>query len=179
MSGKCILLFPITYFLFPMSFPPFPKNTNMNKTTAIMAMAGLAFALTANAKNDDDIKVNQVGYYPNEPKVAVIEPTVKQQTFALKDAKGKTVWKGKAVRKSVSPFSGKVRQVVDFSDVRKSGTYTLCAGSRKQKVVIRNGAFADVANKAMKAFYLQRTGMPIEKEYAGQESLCPSFCSHR
>lgn len=139
----------------------------MNKTTAILAMAGLTFALTANAKNDDNIKVNQVGYYPNQQKVAVIEPTIKQKSFTLKDAKGKTVWKGKAVRKSVSPFTEKVRQVVDFSNVRKSGIYTLCAGNKKQRVIIKDGAFADVANKAMKAFYLQRTGMPIEKEYAG------------
>ena len=79
----------------------------MNKTTAILAMAGLTFALTANAKNDDDIKVNQVGYYPNQQKVAVIAPTIKQKSFTRKDAKGKTVWKGKAVRKSVSPFTEK------------------------------------------------------------------------
>ena len=135
----------------------------MNKTTAILAMAGLTFALTANAKNDDDIKVNQVGYYPNQQKVAVIEPTIKQKSFTLKDAKGKTVWKGKAMRKSVSPFTEKVRQVVDFSNVRKSGIYTLCAGNKKQRVIIKDGAFADVANKAMKAFYLLRTGLPIEK----------------
>jgi endoglucanase len=113
------------------------------------------------------IKVNQVGYYPSETKVAVIEPTVTAKSFILKDAKGKKVWAGKAVRTSVSPFTQKVRQIVDFSTVKTPGTYTLVAGKEQQKVVIKDNAFADVAKAGMKAFYLQRTAMPIEEKYAG------------
>ncbi len=135
---------------------------------AIIICASLTMAAAAFADNKDAIKVNQVGYYPREQKVAVIEPSVKQKIFTLRDAKGKTVWKGRAVRNSVSPFTGKVRQVVDFSKVTGEGTYTLCAGKQRQQVIIRNNAFAEVADKAMKAFYLQRMSMPIEKEYAGE-----------
>lgn len=135
---------------------------------AIIICASLTMAAAAFADNKDAIKVNQVGYYPREQKVAVIEPSVKQKIFTLRDAKGKTVWKGRAVRNSVSPFTGKVRQVVDFSKVTGEGTYTLCAGKQRQQVIIRNNAFAPVADKAMKAFYLQRMSMPIEKEYAGE-----------
>ena len=135
---------------------------------AIIICASLTMAAAAFADNKDAIKVNQVGYYPKEQKVAVIEPCVKQKIFTLRDAKGKTVWKGRAVRNSVSPFTGKVRQVVDFSKVTGEGTYTLCAGNQRQQVIIRNNAFAEVADKAMKAFYLQRMSMPIEKEYAGE-----------
>lgn len=113
------------------------------------------------------IAVNQVGYYPNERKVAVMEPSVKAKSFSIKDAKGKTVWSGKASRKSVSPFSNKVRQVVDFSKLTKPGTYTLVAGKATQQIVIKENAFADAAVAAMKSFYLQRTGMPIEAKYAG------------
>lgn len=135
---------------------------------AIIICASLTMAAAAFADNKDAIKVNQVGYYPKEQKVAVIEPCVKQKIFTLRDAKGKTVWKGRAVRNSVSPFTGKVRQVVDFSKVTGEGTYTLCAGNQRQQIIIRNNAFAEVADKAMKAFYLQRMSMPIEKEYAGE-----------
>ena len=135
---------------------------------SIIICASLTMAAAAFADNKDAIKVNQVGYYPKEQKVAVIEPCVKQKIFTLRDAKGKTVWKGRAVRNSVSPFTGKVRQVVDFSKVTGEGTYTLCAGKQRQQVIIRNNAFAEVADKAMKAFYLQRMSMPIEKEYAGE-----------
>ena len=98
---------------------------------AIIICASLTMAAAAFADNKDAIKVNQVGYYPREQKVAVIEPSVKQKIFTLRDAKGKTVWKGRAVRNSVSPFTGKVRQVVDFSKVTGEGTYTLCAGNQR------------------------------------------------
>ena len=123
--------------------------------------------LSTSCTSAQSIKVNQVGYYPSETKVAVIEPTVTAKSFVLKDAKGKKVWSGKAVRTSVSPFTQKVRQVVDFSTVKTPGTYTFVAGKEEQKVVIKENAFADVAKAAMKAFYLQRTGMPIEAKYAG------------
>lgn len=128
----------------------------------------LSFLLsTSSCSLAQSIKVNQVGYYPSETKVAVIEPTVTAKSFILKDAKGKKVWAGKAVRTSVSPFTQKVRQIVDFSSVKTPGTYTFVAGKEQQEVIIKNNAFADVAKAGMKAFYLQRTGMPIEEKYAG------------
>ena len=123
--------------------------------------------LSTSCTSAQSIKVNQVGYYPSETKVAVIEPTVTAKSFVLKDAKGKKVWAGKAVRTSVSPFTQKVRQIVDFSTVKTPGTYTFVAGKEEQKIVIKDNAFADVAKAGMKAFYLQRTGMPIEEKYAG------------
>ena len=127
-----------------------------------------AVALTAFAQSQA-IRVNQVGYYPAEQKVATIEPSVTQKSFTIKDAAGKVVWKGKAVRKAVSPFnSKKVCQVVDFSTLKKPGTYSFVAGKEKQQIIIRDHAFADVTNAGMKSYYLQRTGMPIEAKYAGK-----------
>lgn len=114
------------------------------------------------------LKVNQVGYHAEGQKVAVAEPEVKSKTFTLKDSKGRTVWKGKAVRTAVSPFSDKTRQVVDFSKVSKPGTYTLTAGKHKQQVIIAEKPYGDIAVAAMKSYYLQRTGMPIEEKYAGK-----------
>ena len=114
------------------------------------------------------LKVNQVGYHAEGQKIAVAEPEVKSKTFTLKDSKGRTVWKGKAVRTAVSPFSDKTRQVIDFSKVSKPGTYTLSAGKHKQQVIIAEKPYGDIAVAAMKSYYLQRTGMPIEEKYAGK-----------
>ena len=54
-------------------------------------MAGGAIA-------QNPVKVNQVGYYCDAEKIAVIEPEVKGNTFTLKDAKGKKVWSGKSIK---------------------------------------------------------------------------------
>ena len=136
----------------------------MRKNHILMLM--LAASLSASAQSP--VKVNQIGYYPDGPKTAVIEPAAKAKSFTLKDSRGKTVWHGKAVRTSVSPFDGRQRQVVNFSDVRRPGTYTLIAKGKKQQVIIAPHAFKDVAAASVKAFYLQRTGMAIEKRYAGE-----------
>ncbi len=119
------------------------------------------------APEGQPIAVNQVGYYPQAEKVAVIEKEGQSENYKLTDLSGKTVWEGKAVRQSTSPWSGKVRDIVDFSAVTEPGTYTLHAGPYTQQVIITNNAVAAVAAAGMQAFYLQRTGMDIEEQYAG------------
>ena len=121
----------------------------------------------APAPEGQPIAVNQVGYYPQCEKVAVIESDGITDSYKLTDQSGKTVWEGKAVRQSTSPWSGKLRDIVDFSTVTTPGTYTLHAGPYQQQVIIAEHAVAEVAKAGMKAFYLQRTGMPIEEQYAG------------
>ena len=130
-------------------------------------MATLVACQDENAPEGQPIAVNQVGYYPQAEKVAVIEKEGQSENYKLTDLSGKTVWEGKAVRQSTSPWSGKVRDIVDFSAVTEPGTYTLHAGPYSQQVIITNNAVAAVAAAGMQAFYLQRTGMDIEEQYAG------------
>ena len=134
--------------------------------TIILSTLLSGIVLTASAQSA--IKVNQIGYQTNEQKIAVMEPSVKAKSFSLKDAKGKTVWSGKAIRTLKSPFNDKVRQVVDFSKVSQPGRYTLVAGKNRQPVTISENPYSEVSKAALKAFYLQRTGVEIDKEYAGE-----------
>lgn len=114
------------------------------------------------------IRVNQVGYYPNEEKTATIEAEGFAPEYKLVDANGKTVWKGAAMREATSEISQKVRQVVDFSTVTAPGNYTLVAGNYAQPVVIADRALEELAKGAMKAFYYQRTATELTEEYAGK-----------
>lgn len=136
--------------------------------TIILSTLLSGLALGASAQSP--IKVNQIGYQTNEQKIAVIEPSVKAKSFSLKDAKGRTVWSGKAISTIKSPFNEKVREIVDFSKVSQPGRYTLVAGKNRQKVTISESPYFEVSKAALKAFYLQRTGVEIEKEYAGEYS---------
>ena len=70
----------------------------------ILTCITLSCTLTTTAQNKQNpIKVNQVGYFPQEEKYATIEPTAKAKTFQMKDAKGHTVWSGKATQTTISP----------------------------------------------------------------------------
>ena len=135
------------------------------KKTIVLSIASV-LSLTLYAQNP--VKVNQVGYSTLGEKIAVMEPQVKSTVYSLKDSHGKTVWKGKAIRKVKSPFSEKVRSIVDFSTVEKEGVYTLVAGKYRQKVVVAQHPYAEAAKASLKAFYLLRTATDIEPRYVGE-----------
>lgn len=138
---------------------------------ALMTLILSGVASLAMAQNPNPIRVNQVGYYPNAEKTAVIESDGWTKKYIITDGiTGKKVWKGKAVRKATSPWSGKERAIIDFSKLTKPGTYYLTNGKDKQKIVIGENIFDDLAKASIKAFYLQRSGEVISMEYAGQWS---------
>lgn len=137
------------------------------RTKLLILSAGLLLLSACSSVKENPIKVNQVGYYPSCEKTAVLEQEANTSKAVLLDAEGNTVWEGEAVREAVSSWSGKVRKIIDFTEVSEPGEYTLKAGKFEQPVVIREAAFAPVAQAGMKAYYLQRTGCPIEEQYAG------------
>lgn len=141
----------------------------------------LACSYAAWAQNPNPLRVNQVGYAPADSKTAAVELTSASgndakntaatpfKTFTLTDeASGKRVWKGKAVRTALSPWSGKTRAIIDFSKVTNPGTYLLSGGGHTQRVVIADHPYRDLAVAAAKAFYLQRMGEPILEKHAGE-----------
>lgn len=138
------------------------------KKLTILTVAALFGVNTLCAQEHNPIKVNQVGYYPNQEKTAAVEKDAEAKIYTLTDKKGKVVWKGKGARKAVSPWSAKEREIVDFSSVKTPGEYTLKAGKISQKVIIKEHALNDLAIASLKAFYLQRTGEPILEKYVGK-----------
>ena len=120
------------------------------------------------------IRLNQVGFAPNQEKTATID----MSSFSLQtpfcvsifDDAGETVWQGKASETMLNPVSGKPCQIVDFSSLTTPGTYTLCLDAD-----VKNGAvpftiaehpYHELTRKALRAFYYQRASMPIEEPYA-------------
>lgn len=149
------------------------QNNSISLFGKLMGVACSAFIFASCSEapkimDGNVIRVNQVGYYPNEEKTATIEEIGFAKEYKLVDNNGKTVWKGAAARKAISEISGKSREVVDFSEVKTPGEYTLVAGDYAQPVVIADKALNELAKGAMKAFYYQRTAMPIEEQYAGK-----------
>ena len=140
----------------------------------MLLLAATCFSMIVACKEEPKImdgnviRVNQVGYYPNEEKTATVEETGFSQEYKLVDANGKTVWKGAASRMATSEISQKVRAVVDFSEVKTPGSYTLVANKYAQPVVIVDKALNDLAKGAMKAFYYLRTATELPEQYAGK-----------
>lgn len=134
----------------------------MKLITLTLLALGLA-AVSANGQNPNPIRVNQVGYAPADSKTAVIEEAGWAKQYTMTDEKGKRVWKGKSLRQTESPWSKKKRVVIDFSQVRTPGVYTLSNGKDKQTVIIKDSPLHELAKGAIKAFYLQRCVHPDDK----------------
>lgn len=143
----------------------------MKKKLILCAAFALAFAgnvlADEKAKSEDVIKLNQVGYYPQQEKVIVVEGT-KVGSVSVLDANGKKVLTAKRMSVTVSPISGKKRSSFNLSSLSKEGTYTVVAGKDKVRMIVASNALDDLASAAIKSFYYQRTAMPIEAKYAGK-----------
>jgi endoglucanase len=77
------------------------------------------------------IRINQVGYLPDAPKVAVVcslEP-VKIATFSVRNANGRAVIDRRAARAEGAFGPCVVTHRLDFSSLRAPGRYTVVAGS--------------------------------------------------
>ena len=120
------------------------------------------------AQGDDIIRVNQVAFFPQQEKVAVVDNGGKKVTLTIRDAQtGKVVGKTKFLRISESPWSKKKRAVVDFSQLTAPGKYVLECQGHKMSIEIKAHALTDLTQGAIRSFYLNRSGMPIEAAYAG------------
>ncbi|MGA2482429.1 MAG: glycoside hydrolase family 9 protein [Candidatus Acidiferrales bacterium] len=126
----------------------------------ILFSAAAAFAAeTATVK----IKVDQVGYLPDAPKLAMVSAPAK--TFQVKQASdGAVVLEGKLGAVVADQDSGDRVQTADFSSLRKPGKYYLEIPGigRSWNFSISPDVFSRTYYLAMRAFYGQRCGMAVD-----------------
>lgn len=143
--------------------------TNLSIAGAMM-LPVMAFAANDSGnKNADVIKMNQVGYYPNQEKVIVVEGT-KVGNITVLNEDGKKVLTAKRMAQTVSPISKKKRSTFDVSSITEPGSYTIVAGKNKMPLVVSEKALTELGAAAIKSFYYQRTAMALTPKYAGQWS---------
>ena len=141
-------------------------KTNRIKLVVLSATvaAGVSTAFAANAY------INQVGYRPSDPK-----------QFSLVGASGNVeiVNASGQMALSVTPgaasywdASGQNVQLVDFSELKTAGKYSIKVGGQvlRQDLVVKDNTFEDVLKAAAKWFYYQRASMALESQYAGKWS---------
>jgi endoglucanase len=116
------------------------------------------------------ILVNQVGYQPKSVKIALLR--VKTDKFdVVDDSTGKVVFTGKPGAFRYWELSGDSVCTVDFSVVTTPGKYRICLDNMSicsYPFAIGNDVYNSIAKASLKAFYLNRSGMEITKEFGGK-----------
>ena len=142
------------------------------------------------------ISVNQVGYFTNLAKKATLGdnagggdaetkitlPTTAMD-FDLVDASGKVVYSGKTEPKGQDSASGDYCHVLDFSDYKTPGTYSLkCGDYVSFEFEIGDDLFSkkghDLLTNAMNYYYQNRSGINIEEAYITSRDDIKSSLAH-
>ncbi len=115
------------------------------------------------------IKVDQVGYLPNAPKLAMVvpDPQIPQPpaTFSIRRVKDDSVaFTGELTRPVQDRDSGDAVQIADFSKLTESGRFYIdIAGvGQSWKFTIAPNVFNRIYYLAMRAYYGQRCGTAVD-----------------
>ena len=115
------------------------------------------------------IRLNQIGFYPDGPKTAIVLANTKSD-FYLQTADKQTVFTGK-LKKSTNPdFAGNDTYIADFSAYHQPGKYILVVpgvGS-SYPFEIKANIYRNVADASIKAYYFMRASTPLLEKYAGK-----------
>ena len=119
----------------------------------------------------DRIRLNQLGYYTNAPKIAVVTGTTDAQTFFVTSTNIKdTFLRGNLSTEMQSKNSATNTKIADFSSLNAPGTYVVFIPGVGHSYVfeVRDNVNHTAAVAALKGFYYQRVSMPLEEKYAGK-----------
>lgn len=124
----------------------------------------------AQNKVSTDIRLNQIGFYPNAKKLAVVvNETATDFYIASPDLK-KKFFSGKLGNIRTSSYSPKKTRIADFSEFKTSGTFVVVVPGlgRSYPFEIKTKVHHPIAKASLKAFYFQRFSIPLTEEYAGK-----------
>ncbi len=119
----------------------------------------------------DRIKVNQLGYYTNAPKISVVTGSTDAQTFYVTSTNIRdTLFTGKLSEEKQSANSTTKTKIADFSSLQKKGSFFVLIPGVGHSYVFDIGSNANraAAVAALKGYYYQRVSMPLEEKYAGK-----------
>ena len=115
------------------------------------------------------IQLNQVGFLPNSPKIAVITGKTSSTKFYV-SADNKTYFTGTLSEEKQSNNSSTVTKIADFTSFKREGTYSVTVpevGSSFQFKISKD-VFSDVSKAVLKAYYFMRSDMQLERNFAGK-----------
>ena len=129
------------------------------------AVALLSFATASSAAT---AYINQVGYRTGDAKeFALVDGS---GNVEIVDAAGQTVLTATPSAATSWAPSGQNVQLVNFSDLKTPGTYSIKVGGQvlRSDLKIADQTYEDITKASLKWYYYQRASMALEEQYAGK-----------
>ncbi len=137
----------------------------MKKPLICLVMAISAMSSQAQSQC---LRLNQLGYFPNQEKIIVLDNVQPKGSVTLCDEKGKKVKSFKVKASIQSPWSNKTRHLLNLTSFTKPGDYRLQYNGESMPLHIGDNLLHGISIASLKAFYMMRSGVPIEEKYAGR-----------
>lgn len=117
-----------------------------------------------------EIRIDQLGYRPQDEKKAVFtkESPKKFQIVNKKDKQ--IVFESSDFKKVLNPDADETDYIGDFTKVQEPGIYEVIADEKETSFsfCVGDTVYENVTADLLKMFYLQRCGMELTAEYAGE-----------
>ncbi|KIW52995.1 hypothetical protein PV05_08602 [Exophiala xenobiotica] len=177
---------PLTTTPHPFSFTFSPANQAPNATLefdlggaptqAQVCIGGVSMKRINRSSYIQDvgpaIKVNQLGYLPQGPKIAtLVTNNTHPISWSLLTSLGENVGSGKTSSRSADYASGQHVAIIDFSNYTREGTdYVLTASNAKSyPFAISATIYNALRQDSLQFFYQQRSGIAIDSSLAGPQ----------
>ena len=117
----------------------------------------------------DEIRLNQVGYYPTSIKKAVVVNSGASE-FDLYDQSGKKVFSAQLADAGSWDKSGEKIKLADFSSFHDTGHFVLSVADKGKSFPfhIQTKVYNNALKAALKSYYYQRCSMALDAKYAGE-----------
>jgi endoglucanase len=117
----------------------------------------------------NSIRLNQIGYYPNAPKKAIITDASATNTFYLIDQQTKEkIYEGTLSDSITWNLAGETVRVADFSEFTTKGNYSLYIENLgySYPFEIKEAVLSDAFTASVKSLYYQRASTSLEQKHA-------------
>ncbi|MBN2201595.1 glycoside hydrolase family 9 protein [bacterium] len=140
----------------------------MRKSTVLLVLLSVAAGLADDAT--ERIRVNQIGFYPQGPKSAVVIDPVSSVFSVISETDGSAVYTGTLGPASVWNHSQENAAIADFSGLEAVGVFRVRVEGIGDSwpFEIKSFVHESVAAAALKSYYYQRASMPLDEAWAGK-----------
>lgn len=142
-----------------------------NKIIAVLILLLNISVLGLSQTVSDRIKLNQLGFYPVAPKVAMVTGNVSANNFYITSTNLRdTLFTSSLSQEKQSSYSSTKTRIADFSSFTKNGSFVVLIPGIGHSYIfqIDNKVYHKAAVVSLKGFYYQRVSMPLEEKYAGK-----------
>ncbi len=152
----------------PENAQPLEPHTLTFENVEVLLLDSSTVKQPEKSKSEPAILLNQIGYLPQNEKVAFFRDGALGEIFEVTDESGKTVYSGSLLGPKDDPASGDTISSGNFSAITNPGTYRLRAnGQESAPFVIGDNILGDCFRDVVRFLYYQRCGTELTRELAG------------